>query len=238
MIPYNTDAPIYHWPFATVGLIAVNTLVFLFAVLPAIVADNAEAIAPWMLARDGVYPAQWITANFIHGSFSHLLGNMFFLWAFGLVVEGKLGWYRFLPVYFGIGIVQCAGEQLLGLALGIDGLSYGASAIIYGLMATSLIWAPKNDIQCVLWSWWGVYFFEVPILVLSLAYIGLDLAIAWWSGFALSTSTLHLTGALVGAGLGVAMLKAQLVDCEGWDLFNVMFGDPKDVDLDELRRYK
>ncbi len=29
MIPYNTDAPLYHWPIGTVGLIVVNTLLFL-----------------------------------------------------------------------------------------------------------------------------------------------------------------------------------------------------------------
>jgi len=30
---------------------------------------------------------------------------MFFLWAFGIVVEGKLGWWKFLCVYLSIGIL-------------------------------------------------------------------------------------------------------------------------------------
>jgi hypothetical protein len=28
LIPWNTDAPIYHWPFAMVGLIVINVLAF------------------------------------------------------------------------------------------------------------------------------------------------------------------------------------------------------------------
>ena len=33
---------------------------------------------------------------------------------------------------------------------------------------------------------------------------------------------LHLSGALIGFGVGVAMVKANLVDCENWDLFAML----------------
>ena len=40
---------------------------------------------------------------------------MVFLWGFGLVVEGKLGWWRFLLIYLAIGVTQCAFEQTIML---------------------------------------------------------------------------------------------------------------------------
>jgi len=48
--------------------------------------------------------------------------------------------------------------------------------------------------------------------------------IAWLTGFSMSSAMLHLTGAAVGAVFGVALLKLELVDCEGWDLFAVWGG--------------
>src|SRR5688500_1721165 len=100
IIPYNTDAPLYHRPFATIGLIAANTLAFV-ALLGH---PNVES---WMLALgQGLHPLQWITSLFLHDGLMHLLGNMFFLWVFGLVIEGKLGWWRFLLVYLGLGAFE------------------------------------------------------------------------------------------------------------------------------------
>src|SRR5262249_62089927 len=96
----------------------------------------------------GLHPLQLVTSNFIHGNFEHLIGNMMFLWAFALVVEGKLGAFAFLAVYLGLGIVQCGLEQ--AATLGMDeGSSFGASAVIYGLMAMALVWAPRNELNCI-----------------------------------------------------------------------------------------
>lgn len=140
LIPYSTDAPVYHLPIATVGLIVVNTVLFfaaLFGGLP-----NLEL---WILPYGaGLTPAQWLTSMFMHDNLDHLLGNMLFLWLFGLVVEGKIGWHRFLACYLSIGIGQSMIEQTLQLALGGEGGSLGASSAIYGIMAMAAIWAPKK----------------------------------------------------------------------------------------------
>ena len=66
----------------------------------------------WSLG-DGIHPLQWLTNNFLHAGFFHLAGNMIFLWTFGLVVEGKLGWWAFLLVYLGLGVGESAGMQIL-----------------------------------------------------------------------------------------------------------------------------
>ena len=145
LIPFKTDAPIYHWPFATVGLIIVNSLVFIAlpsALERAVSVDAGEET--WILQYgNGLHPVQWVTSNFIHGDFGHLLGNMFCLWAFGIIVEGKIGWWRFLLVYFGIGMLQCASEQLITLGVA-EGASFGASATSEPAASTTAVQTPTE----------------------------------------------------------------------------------------------
>ena len=66
----------------------------------------------WALVLgDGLHPLQWVTNNFMHSGFFHLAGNMIFLWTFGLVVEGKLGWWRVLARVLGLAAGESAGMQ-------------------------------------------------------------------------------------------------------------------------------
>ncbi len=53
------------------------------------------------------------THNFLHYGLGHLAGNMLFLWAFGIVVEGKLGPIKYLLTYLAIGTLHGACLQLL-----------------------------------------------------------------------------------------------------------------------------
>ena len=105
-LPYGTDAPIYYRPIITITMIVINLLVF--AVF------TREQIEPFMLAMgNGLHPLQWLTTNFLHSDIFHLLFNMLFLWVFGPVVEGKLGVFKMLAVYLGIGILFGATVQIL-----------------------------------------------------------------------------------------------------------------------------
>ena len=110
LIPINTDAPLYYFPYATIGLIAANMICFAATGF----ALHEDRIEPWLLEYgNGINPLEWIPAAFAHGGFGHLIGNMFFLWGFGLVVEGKLGWYRFIPLYLAMAAAWGAGVDLL-----------------------------------------------------------------------------------------------------------------------------
>ena len=220
-IPYSTDAPIYHLPIATVGLIVVNTALF-FGVMT----GSLPGIDYWVLPYDtGLTPVRWLLSMFMHAGFDHLLGNMLFLWIFGLVVEGKIGWWRFLLCYVGIGVVQSASEQAIQLMLGGEGGSLGASTAIYGIIAMSAVWAPKNNVHVFYW----LFFYlagtvDVPILGFAAFYIGIDLFFTFFEGIN-SSSWLHVGGAILGAPLAIVMLKRKLVDCEGWDIFHVQRGE-------------
>jgi hypothetical protein len=171
----------------------------------------------------GWRPLEWITSQFAHADLMHLVGNLIFLWSFGLVVEGKLGWWRFLLAYLGIGVAANAIEQSLAPASAVGSL--GASQAISGLLLMAVIWAPRNSFEMFCLVFIRVFLFEVSILSYGFVFVLLELWNAWRSDFGMSSAILHLIGAAVGAVLGLAMLKFNLVDCEGWDLLTVLAGD-------------
>ncbi len=226
MIPYSTDAPIYHWPIATVGLIVVNVTAFAAVMF----LGDPSRIEPYYLEYGrGLHPVQWVTSNFLHAGLMHLIANMIYLWGFGLIVEGKVGWWRFLLLYLGIGATQCAIEQALMLHADPTGHSLGASAIIYGLVAIGMVWAPRNELGILLIYGWGFMLrtavFDLPILTFAVIYFVLEALRTILAGLAWGSPVLHLIGAGIGFIVGTAMVKLDWVDCEGWDLYSIRRGD-------------
>ncbi|MGH9362943.1 MAG: rhomboid family intramembrane serine protease [Thermoanaerobaculia bacterium] len=221
IIPFRTDAPVYHWPVSTVGLIVVNVYVYLAAAAGALDGNVLEDLI--LQFGDGLHPLQWVTSHFIHGGFLHLAGNMIFLWVFGLVIEGKVGWWKFLGIYLGIGSLHGALLQLLFLGVAGGG-AYGASGILFGLLAMAMIWAPENEVEVFYWFLRAGYT-EIRIRTLCAIYLAIEAGFAalhHFAGFAVGSSLLHL---LIGAGVGlvpgILLVKAGLVDCEGWDIFSL-----------------
>lgn len=216
IFPWGTDAPIYHRPLTTIGVIVVNVLIFV--VFP------SPAHQDWMLELGGgVHPLQWLSNIFMHLGFGHLLGNMIFLWAFGIIVEGKLGALGFLGVYLAMGVGESALFQFLARPEEVRYM-LGASGAIFGLMALCLLWAPRNDLHCVVFFRIFPFECEIPILWFAGFYIAWDVLGASASSFAISTALIHAGGAASGALAGLLMLRLNLVDCEGWDLLSLMRG--------------
>lgn len=222
VIPYNTDAPLYHRPYGTLGLIVVNLLIAVLVPL-----DFLEPFA--LHYQDGLTPLQWLTSNFVHAGILHVAGNMFFLWGFGLIVEGKLGWYRFIPLYLAIGVMECALEQFL--FWGQEGASLGASSAIFGLMAMALIWAPWNEMSIFYWIFIRAGLMEIPVLVFSGLLFLKSILICSFTGIQPTTEVLHLLGAVFGFAFGLTLLHFRWVDCEGWDLWSLMRGRQSSVPL-------
>ena len=209
-LPVGTDAPVYHRPVATVGLIVANMVRFW---LTAGGMNHEERI----LQPGHLDSLEWFSAAFLHFGPVHLVGNMIFVWVFGLIVEGKLGWWKFRTLY----LVLCAADGFVTqlLLLGYTGPCQGvggASGVIHALMAISLVWAPKNCIDVVMFWFFGlwgrgIHAFEVTILTFSLYYIGTDFVIGWLLlGFEISTPVLHVLGASVGLPIGILLVAARL----------------------------
>ena len=227
IIPVNTDAPIYHWPWMTLVLIASNAVAFF-------VTGFGEDTSGWLLRYgQGLNPVEWIAYNFLHFGWLHLIGNMVFLWGFGIVVEGKLGWWRFLLVFLSIGVL--GGVLIQAVMVGHDPLlksgSGGASLIVYGLLAVCVVWAPKNEMDVLILLGYRAVSIEISILTFGVWYVALQILSAWWNHFSMGASMGHLVGAFWGFGIGTALLKLQWVDCENWDLFAIWkgtYGKPAD----------
>lgn len=223
-IPIGTDAPVYHRPWGTIGLIVTNIVCF------ALTGGGTGTLADTFTLEfsNGLHPTQWLLSNFLHFGVAHLIGNMVFLWIFGLVVEGKIGLLRFLSVYLAIGVAGGMIEQIV--MLGYDGYSIGsggASLAIYGLIAISLIWAPRNEVSFIGFIFYRPFFFELTIMTTACWYLGIELLFAWFGDFSVSSSMLHLLGAAIGGAIGWRMLQKNQVDCEGWDIVSVWQGRPE-----------
>ncbi len=266
LIPYSTDAPIYHYPVATVSLIVLNIACFftfclgisstylggieefedadgnrvqaleLLQRLQAMQAagqDIEQVQDEWTPVptvhsnwRDeltlhygrGLRPWQWITSLFMHSDLGHLIGNMIFLWSFGLLLEGKLGGLLFSAVYIGMGMFQSFAEQTIMLFA--DGGSLGASSAIFSLLALVVVFAPLNSFETLLFIGFRVFFFEVPNLAFGALYIAMNVFFFCFGGGTFGSEALHLMGFVIGLPVGLFMLSRGYVDCEGFDIIS------------------
>jgi membrane associated rhomboid family serine protease len=215
MIPYNTDAPLYHLPIGTALLMFANLACFA-------VHGPLDGLNPWILAfGNTLNPLEWLSSLFAHDGAVHLAGNMYFLAVFGVIVEGKLGWRRFVPLYLSIGLIDSGLTQLIMLPASGGG-AVGASSAIMSLMAICLVWAPRNELSLAFWCLFRLLLFEVSIFAYAMFYIVWETV--WLVLFQMSTPALHLIGIAVGLVAGALYVKKGWVDCENWDLFAVMAG--------------
>lgn len=81
------------------------------------------------------------TSMFLHGSWMHLLGNMWFLWIFGNNIEDSVGRLRFIAFYLLSGLAAALGQVITGPSSVIP--MVGASGAISGVMGGYLILFPK-----------------------------------------------------------------------------------------------
>ncbi len=110
---------------------------------------------------------------FLHGGLGHLLGNMLFLCALGLLVEGALGPWRFLLLYAASGVA--AGLTWVGWQGGEAAMLIGASGAIAGLMgALAVIWG-MHRIRFFYWFFVVFDYVRAPALMLLPAWLGWEL---------------------------------------------------------------
>ena len=211
-IPIGTDAPIYHRPWGTLSLIAIGIVVFFMV-------DASEPNTWWTLNHGSVNPVTLLTSSLSHADFLHLFGNMIFLYVFGLVIEGKLGWIWLIGLFMGISL--CANTVEAVLMFWSDSWSLGASGVIFGFMVICLFWAPLNKVDTLIIMFPRGFNVQFPIWGLVLFYVLWDLLLSIFTGFQMSSVLLHTLGALTGALPAWYLLKRDLMDCEGWDLLTI-----------------
>ncbi len=82
-----------------------------------------------------------LTSMFLHGSWSHILGNCLFFWVFGNNVEDSMGRLRFLVFYVVCGLAAAAAQVLVDPSSPVP--MVGASGAISGVMGAYLILYPR-----------------------------------------------------------------------------------------------
>src|SRR5437660_5399575 len=146
MIPLRDVIPSRTVPFLTVTIIVLNGLAWLYELgLP-------RQDLPVFLQQFGVVPAYFapptlISSMFLHGSWSHVLGNMWYLWIFGDNVEDRLGHGRFLIFYLLCGIAAALAQTIANPDSIVP--MVGASGAIAGVMGAYFVLYPRSRILAI-----------------------------------------------------------------------------------------
>ncbi len=190
MIPIKDTIPHRESPFVNYILIFINVFVFVIeTMLP-------EPYLNWFVHKYGLVPARYtnhvwsmltglsswdfspfLTNMFLHGSWIHLISNIWALWIFGDNVEDRLGHFRYLVFYLLCGIFANITHMLTNLNSTIPVV--GASGAISGVMAAYLILFPFSRIITLVPVFFIPFFFEIP----AFFYIGAWFVSQLFSGF-------------------------------------------------------
>lgn len=136
-----------HFPAMTGLIIAINVVVFVSELM------RGEAfVVKWsVVPAEIVSGHHWITiltAMFLHGSWSHIIGNMVFLWAFGPEIEDIMNPLRYLGFYVTGGIVAMLAQVLASPGSTVPNL--GASGAIAAVMGAFLVTYPHDRMRSLL----------------------------------------------------------------------------------------
>ena len=207
MFPLRDGIPSRRFPVVTVGLIAVNVLVFLyqltlsedglvklfylFGIVPARLSDPAWAVS---VGYPGGGWSAFVTSIFLHGGFLHLAFNMWTLWIFGDNVEDRLGRIRFAIFYLACGFAAGGVQWWTNPASTVP--TIGASGAIAGVLGAYLLLYPHSRILTLIPIFFYPLFVHIPALVYLAIWFLLQLSsgiqafgqdagaaggVAWWA---------------------------------------------------------
>ena len=212
MIPIRDDNPHFLTPIATISIIAINVLAWIFVqglgaepalsrsicqlgvipgdLLGAFSQDQSVQLGPRTFCSLGNADA-WhtvVTSMFMHGGWFHLLGNVWFLWIFGNNVEDAMGHVRFVVFYLLCGFAATG----LQVATNVDSPipMVGASGAIGGVMGAYIVLYPRVHVHMLVFLGFIVTTFAVPAV--------------WMLGYWIIVQLLGGLGSLGRAGGGVA----------------------------------
>ncbi len=198
-------------PVVTGFIIAVNVVVFLLEL------TRGDAfVMQWSAIPAQITSGhQWITiltAMFMHGSWSHIIGNMIFLWAFAPEIEDAMGPVRYLIFYLAGGVVAMLAQVAADPHATVPNL--GASGAIAAVMGAFMVTYPRDRIKAVLFIF----------LFARITYIPAVLLIGFWflsqlvhAGAVAQTQTggvaylAHVGGFIFGAAFGRLFERSRQV---------------------------
>jgi membrane associated rhomboid family serine protease len=234
MFPIRDDNPTEMFPFFTLGIIAACVAVWVMVqgagleeailassvcALGAIPAEitgaatsGAVELAPGLECRlGGLTWSTLLTSMFLHGSWMHLLGNMWVLWIFGNNVEDSMGHLRFLLFYVLTGLVAAGAHVASSPDSPVP--TVGASGAISAIMGAYLLLYPRARVMTVIVIVFFIRFVPLPAwfmlgywFLLQLLSAGVQTpgggGVAFWA---------HIGGFLAGVLLIIPFRNPRLV---------------------------
>jgi membrane associated rhomboid family serine protease len=220
MIPLSDDAPRFSTPFVTYFIIALNTLIFVFELS---VGAQGQRALNGLILQFGVVPIHFeralagasapsltglflpiLTAMFLHGSWLHVIGNMWFLWIFGDNIEDYLGHFTYLLFYLVSGFAAAVAHIVLNAGSSVP--SVGASGAIAGVMGAYFVLYPRARVL----MWFPpIFFFHLPAWLV----LGYWFFVQFMSGTATSIAETSQSGGIAfwahvgGFVAGVVLIK-------------------------------
>ena len=209
MFPLKDENPTEITPYVTVVIIAANVLVWLlvqhagtgtgfleslcaYGAIPGEITGRIAQgewvpLGPAQCRIGGLGTGSLVSSMFMHGSWMHLIGNMWFLWVFGNNIEDSMGHVRFIVFYLLTGLLASGAHIVTSLDSGVP--TVGASGAISGIMGAYLLLYPRVRVHTLI-----IFVYFVRIITLpAVTMLGL------WFAFQL------LQGMLAGAmATGVA----------------------------------
>lgn len=217
MIPLRDDQPRFTIPYVNYFLIALNLLIFLFQ--SALDPESSKILAfqlgfiPAHVTRFITGTGQldlisvllpFLTSMFLHASWLHVIGNMWFLWIFGDNIEDHIGHVQYLGFYLLSGIAAAAAEVLLTPHIRVP--TVGASGAIAGVLGAYFILYPRARV----FTWFPpIFLFYLPAWVM----LGWWFVVQFLSGAATSAASYSQAGGIAfwahvgGFVAGIVLVK-------------------------------
>jgi membrane associated rhomboid family serine protease len=164
------------------------------------------------LTDPGMQPGHILTSMFLHGSWMHLLGNMWFLWLFGNNVEDAMGRGRYVAFYLLCGVAAALAQVAVDPASEVP--MVGASGAISGIMGAYVVLYPHVRVYVLVplgvimttmaWPAWAMLGYWLLLqLVSGLGSLGQEGGgVAFWA---------HAGGFLAGVALVKLFARADYV---------------------------
>ena len=231
MIPFRDENPTLRAPVITYAIVALNLAVWLLiegggAGLPLARAICTMGLIPGQLtgrvpagAAVPMGPGLWcpigagraythiVTSMFLHASWMHIIGNMWFFWIFGNNIEDSMGRGRFAAFYLMCGAAAALAQVAMDPSSPVPVV--GASGAISGVMGAYLVLYPRVRVYTLVFLGFFLTTIALPAWVMLVYWIALQLlgalpqvagvqsngGVAFWAhigGFATGAVTIRL----------------------------------------------
>ncbi len=153
-------------------------------------------------------PLTMISSAFAHGSWSHIIFNLFFFIAFAATIEVLSGPVAYIGLILVVSLFTGVFSSVSAIASGSHFSTLGLSGVVMGMMGLFAYLLPKAKIRCY---YWFIIFFgsvAIPAWALALWYIGGDIYTLFANeDHGMVNVMAHVTGGIAGYLFGIIFLQ-------------------------------